>query len=314
MSLQCYLCSEDKQAGDYYWSTFDPLLQSIDKDDASSHYRIASLFAMGCLLGVSYIDSRGDLIYVEAERYLPGVRQRALDKLAYVSGLNSKSAPVGNLKSGRIAASICGKVIESAKNMINALNASSDPSGGDSAAEKNALLSASSEPVSYARLNGNTSYIRAAFDRLTAIATDAKQSDMIIMLLKSFIDTPGPLPPVNWFSLVTKISKLSSDILHLCLDFSATHAATSLSLSEFLLTQMTSLLATADPPQVIFNHVGMVLELSGLPQLDNTKEGKKRRGMNAVIKRISISESRALEILQLFGQNFPRFGYEAQVR
>lgn len=269
---------------------------------------------MGCLLGVSYIGNRGELIYIEAEKYLPAVRQRASDKLAYVSGLNSRSAPVGNLKSGRIAASICGKVIESAKSMMNALSSDPNGDGGENAAEKTALLSASSEPISYARLNSNTSYIRAVFDRLTSIATDIKQSEVISMLLKSFIDTPGPLPPVNWFSLITKISKLSSDILHLCLHFSATHAATSLSLSEFLLTQMTSLLATADPPHVIFKHVGMVLELSGLPSLDDAKDEKKRRGMNAVIKRISISESRALEILQLLGQNFPRFGYEAQVR
>lgn len=311
VQLQHYLYSEDgEQSETMYWNAFEPLLDSIQNDDASSHYRIASLFSMGSLLGVNYLCT-DDRTYIEAEKYRPALRQRALDKLAFVAGLNSKSAPVGNLKSGRISAAICGKVIESANNMVHALNASTDPHQDDMA-EKSSFLSASSEPMSYSRLNSNTSYIRAIFDRLVIIASDANQVDTISMFLQGLIETPGPLPPVNWFSLVSKISKLSSSAHVLCLDFAATHATSSLSLSEFLLTQMTSILGSVDQSHVVLNHIGMVLELAGLPRLE-TREEKKRRGMSAVIKRITISESRALEIIQLVGQKFHHFDYDTLV-
>ena len=307
IQLYHYLFTQDETS---YWNAFEPLLTSIDQDEASSHYRIASLFSLGSLLGVNYINTNDDQrIFYEAEKYKPELRQRALDKLAFVSGLHSRSAPVGNLKSGRIAAAVCGKVIESAKNMMHALNASTE---GNTAASES-LLSASSEPVSYSRLNNNTSYIRAVFDRLVVIASDKQHIPMCKILLDSLIATPGPLPPVNWFSLVTKLSKLSNDLYTVCFTFCSTHATSSLSLSEFLLTQMSSSLGKPEQPhRVIFDHVGVVLELAGLPRIE-TRQETKRRGMAAVVKRITISESRALEILLLFGQRFKHLDYATQL-
>lgn len=284
---------------------------------------------MGSLLGVNYLNIEADneYMYTEAERYRPALTQRALEKLAYVAGLNSKSAPIGNLKSGRVAAAVCGKVIETAKSMMYALKSASNPEDASSAGEKSvmSLLSASSEPVSYSRLNNNTSYIRATFDRLVAIASDQSQVNNIALLLKCLIETPGPLPPVNWFTLVSKISKLSTHVHALCLSFASAHAICSLSLSEFLLTQMatifTAIQSTANLDKTLCGvfflngkGLGTVLELAGLPRLTGeTKEEKKRRGMNAVIKRITISESRAIEIIELLGQKYKFFEYDTQV-
>ncbi|GAA5812128.1 hypothetical protein MFLAVUS_005578 [Mucor flavus] len=322
IQFHSYIYGTDDQAETLYWDAFEPLLNSIQNDDASSNYRIASLFSMGSLLGVEYLNSDDNArIYTEAENYRPALRNRALDKLAFVAGLNSKSAPIGNLKSGRIAAAICGKVIESTKTMIDALKTATDPQ--DNSGEKSSitLLSASSEPLSYSRLNSNTSYIRAAFDRLVAIESVEDKIESMYMLLESLTQTPGPLPPVNWFTLVTKISKLSSSLRALCLLFAATHATSSLSLSEFLLTQMTSIFTAVRSKRdldmtvcdVFFagKGLGAVLELAGLPRPE-TKQDIKRRGMSAVVKKITISESRALEILQLLGQKYQYFDYDTQ--
>lgn len=326
IQLHSYLYGdlENRQTETFYWDAFEPLLTSIQNDDASSNYRIASLFSLGSLLGVNYLNSDDDThIYTEAERYRSALRHRGLDKLSFVAGLNSKSAPIGNLKSGRIAAAVCGKVIESTKSMIYALKVAANPQ--DAPAEKSSmtLLSASSEPISYSRLNSNTSYIRAVFDRLVVIASERDQIDNIGMLLNSLIGTPGPLPPVNWFSLITKISKLSALVQALCLSFASTHATTSLSLSEFLLTQMVSIFTSvkckADIEKSLCDvffagkGLGTVLELAGLPRPE-TREEKKRRGMNAVIKRITISDSRAIEIIEILGQKYQYLDYDTQVR
>ncbi|KAI7891869.1 uncharacterized protein EV154DRAFT_419668 [Mucor mucedo] len=317
-----YSPSEDSQAETLYWDAFEPLLNSIQNDDASSNYRIASLFSLGSLLGVNYLSSEEEThVYTEAEKYRSELRYRGLDSLCFVAGLNSKSAPIGNLKSGRIAAAICGKVIETTKSMIYSLKVAANPQEASAEKSTMTLLSASSEPISYSRLNSNTSYIRAVFDRLVVIASDRNQIDNIIMLLNSLIGTPGPLPPVNWFSLVTKISKLSTPVQALCLSFASTHATTSLSLSEFLLTQMMSIFTAVKSESdidrslcdVFFTGKGLatVLELSGLPRLES-KEEKKRRGMSAVIKRITISESRAIEIIELLGQKYQYLDYDTQ--
>lgn len=262
-------------------------------------------------------------VYTEAEKYRSELRCRGLDSLSFVAGLNSKSAPIGNLKSGRIAAAVCGKVIEATKSMVFSLKAAANPQEASSEKSTMTLLSASSEPISYSRLNSNTSYIRAVFDRLTAIASERNQIDNIVMLLNSLIGTPGPLPPVNWFTLITKISKLSTPVQALCLSFAATHATTSLSLSEFLLTQMSTIFTAIKSQSgidkllcnVFFAGKGLatVLELAGLPRIE-TREEKKRRGMNAVIKRITISESRAIEIIELLGQKYEYLDYDTQVR
>lgn len=323
MQFHSYIYSTDDRAETFYWDAFEPLLNSIQTDDASSNYRIASLFSLGSLLGVDYLNSDDNTsIYAEAEKYRPALRNRALDKLTFVAGLNSKSAPIGNLKSGRIAAAICGKVIESTKIMIDALKTATDPRDNSDEKSSMTLLSASSEPLSYSRLNSNTSYVRAAFDRLMAIESDKDKMESMRMLLESLTQTPGPLPPVNWFTLVTKISKLSNTLRATCLLFATTHATSSLSLSEFLLTQMTSIFTAVQSKHdldmvvcdVFFSDrgLGTVLELAGLPRPE-TKQEIKRRGMSAVVKNITISESRAIEIIQLLGQKYQYFDYDTQV-
>lgn len=303
---------------------------SIQTDDASSNYRIASLFGIASLLGVDYLNRRAYNIYTEAHRYHTSSRRAGIDKLAAIASLTVKSAPTGNLKSGRIAAAACGKVLAHAN--LLAQNLESDQSTAESSAVDSmaALASASSEPINYNRLNSNTSYLRAVFDQLTQIANNATSNvHNITILLESLIKTPGPLPPVNWFALLLNLSKVSFELQHLCFIFASTHAATSFSLSEYLATQMMALLKDSNSInytkfRFLFmrndsyaeNPFGTVLALGGLPRTrgENKEEEKKRRGMNAVTKKINISESRILELVTQLTECFESFDDDMQVQ
>ncbi|CEP18089.1 hypothetical protein [Parasitella parasitica] len=320
--------ANDEASLSTYSQAFEPLFGSIQTDDSSSNYRIASLFGIASLLGADYLNRNAGNIYTEAQRYQALSRRAGLDQLAAITGLTVKSASTGNLKSGRIATAACGKVIAHTNMLIKTL--ASDHSAAESSAVDSiaALASASSEPTNYNRLNSNTSYLRAVFDKLTQIANDAiSNARNITMLLQSLIKTPGPLPPVNWFALLLKLSKVSSDLQRLCFLFASTHAATSFSLSEYLATQTIALFKdinslTCAQSKFLFarhdkyteNPFDAVLSLGGLPRIAREmKHGeKKRRGMNAVTKQISLSESRIIEIITQTTERFGLFDQDMQ--
>lgn len=301
---------------------FQREFEHIQNDDPSSNYRIASLFNLGCLLGVSYLTSdQSDNVYTETRKYNAKIRSLVWDKLIGVAGLIGRSAPVGNLKSGRVAATICGKIIGS----VHLISTASQIKDRQVAPEL-LLLSASSEPTSYSRLNRNTSYIRAVFDSLVDMMTEKQRNDLedrLTLLISSLLHTPGPLPPVNWFNLMSEVSNVSKALRCLCINFASTHAYASLSLAEFLLSQLTSII---DPlkqlfePQLLLllvseSGVGKMLELAGLPSVIKTqKDTKMRRGMNAVTKKTNISDSRCNEIIEGFAKKILKFDEDTQVQ
>ncbi|KAK4517263.1 Transcription factor [Mucor velutinosus] len=321
--------ADDETAVSQYTQAFEPLFDSIQSDDASSNYRIASLFGIATLLGVDYLNRNATSdLYAEAQRYQASSRQAGLDKLAAITGLTVKSAPTGNLKSGRIAAAACGKVLAHTHLLMQALDSDQSTTGVSSTAADTmaALASASSEPINYNRLNSNTSYLRAVFDKLAQLASSSISSNKhnITMLLKSFVKTPGPLPPVNWFALLLKLSKSSPDMQQLCFLFASTHAATSFSLSEYLATQTMALLKEGNSTKskclfasnggLVENAFGTLLMLGGLPRVKGVskEEEKRRRGMNAVTKKMSISESRILELVKQLAERFQSFDQDMQ--
>lgn len=297
IQLHSYLCAnttDEESTEQFYKQTFDPLLTSIDTDDASSNYRIASLFGLGSLLGINYLNTTIESIYLQAQRYHTNSRRPALDKLTAIAGLTVRSAPTGNLKSGRVAAAVCGKVIEHAQCMKKSLGKLETDDFAAAAATSS--VTSSNEPASYNRLNSNTSYLRAVFDYLVAATTD--KTDAAVLLLNSLIKTQGPLPPVNWFTVLLKWSKV---LPKLCLAFASKHAATSFSLSEYLITQMIAMVKTEKDEECAFlfdvgGAFDAVLELAGLAE---KKTGTTRRGMTAVVKKMALSESRLMELLEL---------------
>ncbi|CAO3663134.1 unnamed protein product [Rhizopus stolonifer] len=315
------LSSEGENEGsDDYIKSFQREFERIQNDDPSSNYRIASIFDLGCLLGVTYLTvDQSDNLYIESRKYNVNARSIVWEKLIPVAGLIGRSAPVGNLKSGRIAAAVCGKIIGSSHLIANVSQTNERP-----AAPELLLLSTSSEPATYSRLNQNTSYIRAVFDNLVEMMERKEKSELqnrITLLLSSLLSTPGPLPPVNWFALINNISSLSKPLHHLCINFASAHAYTSLSLSEFLLSQLNSIVGplkhTVDPQLSLLLSseigIGKVLELAGLPSVVKTqKEIAMRRGMNAVTKKTSISDSRCIEVIEGYAKKIMSFEEDTQ--
>ncbi|CEG67181.1 hypothetical protein RMATCC62417_03647 [Rhizopus microsporus] len=312
---------EENEAMHSYKRLLDQELERIDNDDPSSNYRIAGLFSLGSLLGVHYLPSEdsSDRLYIESSKYSASTRHTVWDKLVYAAGLTGRSsAPVGNLKSGRIAAAVCGKIINHAQ-----LMAATSQIKEKQVASDLLLLSASSEPASYSRLNQNTSYIRAVFDSLVSLVeTERPLTDHLELLLSSLLLTPGPLPPVNWFMLMNEVSSVSSSLRDLCIRFASAHASSSLSLTEFLLSQLSialdplkkhtlnaelCLLLTTEPG------LGKVLELAGLPSSEKAQTAT-RRGLSSMMKKASISDSRALEIVQNFAKQIHMFEKETQLQ
>ncbi|KAI8885252.1 hypothetical protein K501DRAFT_180514, partial [Backusella circina FSU 941] len=286
-------------------------LDLIEKDNQSSHYRIASIFSLGSIFNVNYLSSiyNTEQLVMAAQKYSPIARKPVLDKLMFVAGLTGNRSPVGNLKSGRIAASVCGQVIEATLNLQSGLE--NEQNHLSNAEHKLMLASASSEPKTLARLNKNTSFIRAVFDRLES----ASQEELLV-LMDSLVATPGPLPAVNWFHPMQQVSSVSESLYTKCLVFASLHASTSLSLTEFLLSQLSSSL---DPQKSNHNvhslivgetGLGWMLDLAGLTRENAAKNT--RRGMSSVTKKTSISDIRLLEMFELYVTRLPDFELEDQ--
>ncbi|KAI8984419.1 hypothetical protein BDF20DRAFT_935163 [Mycotypha africana] len=300
---------DDQENEVLYSQAFEPLLQSIETDDASSHYRIAGLFGAASLLGVEHLDLYSGSIGLKAERYHSNSRRAALDKLAAIAGLTAKASNVGNLKSGRIAAAVVGKIVETTKLMTQALGSMNQQ--GISSGEASSLISSSSEPSNYNRLSSSTSYLRGVFDQLnTLILSSNSNENNIQMLLNALISSKGPLPAVNWYNLLISLMKTSPDIQRLCFAFAANHAATSFSLSEFLFTQMISIMKSVaisgKKCEFLFEgpSFATLLELGKLPSKTITKEEIQRRGLSSIVKKITLSKSRVLELVEIVIQKF----------
>jgi hypothetical protein len=249
----------------------------------------------------------------EAHRYDADIRRPILDVITTLAGLTDGLPPAGNLKSGRIAAVVCGEIVRASRNLQAALK---NENGGGHA--KLAMSISSVEPKSYSRLNNNTSHLRAVFDALGHVVdTLSITQDLEAyaqLLLSGLRDTPGPLPPVNWFPLLSKLVKISPAIHLLCISFATNHATTSLSLSEFILAELGSQIEHYQPSiagaLVGESGIGKLLELSGLGQQSG---GHKRRGMDAVTKKMTVSDIRAIELFEGYAKLFMELPAQSQV-
>ncbi|KAI8995014.1 hypothetical protein BDB01DRAFT_831946 [Pilobolus umbonatus] len=304
---------DETEASSSYSQLFNTELDNLKNDDPSSHYRMSSIFSLGCLLGVVYIgtgNNTTDRLYVENKKYDANTRKPIIHILESIVGLTGKPSSFGNLKSARIAAAVCGMIIEKAFSVQFATNSSHSEMSDRS----NILLTASSEPTSYNRLNNVSSYLRALFDTLVDLTERNMNHTSIGLLLSTLQHTPGPLPAVNWFNLLNKISKMSKKLRVISIEFASAHATTSLSLTEYILLQLSD---TFDPKRsvVVDEEMGLLLtgeigigkmfELAGLPSLSGMDHQKrKRRGVDAVVSRTLISEARAIEMIELYCTRF----------
>ncbi|KAI9496661.1 hypothetical protein BDB00DRAFT_102267 [Zychaea mexicana] len=289
-------------------------LHPIKESDVNA--AATSILSLGCLLGVDYLSPSVDreLLAAGARAYSNEARVEVLNTLGYAAGVLGGSLAVGNLKNTRIAAVVCGKVNQAAHTMRDAKTLE-EGDGNSASAAAQLLLNASTEPKSYSRLSNNTSFLRAVFDSLMQLIHDASDIRTMEILLLSLCETPGPLPPVNWFPLLTDISSISQHLRILTLNFASQHALTSMSLTEYIISQLAE--KQFDPKVQILlaseTGLGKVFEMSGLPNRKSRTSEAKRRGMDAVTKKTSISEMRCIELFEAYVKTFKHMDTNVQL-
>ncbi|KAI8333863.1 hypothetical protein BC941DRAFT_454668 [Chlamydoabsidia padenii] len=302
-----HIAAGDNESSTSFSNLFLSTIQTIQTDDASSQLRIPALFSLGCLLGTDYLHTpiQQDQLVKEAQQYNADIRRPLLDVITTLAGLTD-GLSAGNLKSGRIAAVVCGEIVQASQKLQVALKS-------ESGLTKMTMSISSAEPKSYSRLNNNTSHLRAVFDTLTDQHYGTES--YVQLLLSALRDTPGPLPAVNWFPLLSKLVKISTTIHLFCISFATNHATTSLSLSEFILSELGQ--TAGHYQEDIANYlvgesgIGKLLELSGLGHHSGTN-GYKRRGMDAVTKKMTVSDIRAIEIFEGYAKLFVKLPDQSQ--
>ncbi|KAI7865788.1 hypothetical protein BDF14DRAFT_970185 [Spinellus fusiger] len=313
--MQMVFSEQDNEGTEAYQEVLLKQVQLVQKDEPSSHERTTALLSLGALLGVDYLNTQpsSERLCHEAHHYSAKTRSPVLDALAIAAGLMDGGAPVGHLKNGRIGAVVCGKTIHTALAMREALQIEANEMSVEypefqRQRQTRIAMASSSEPTSYARLNNNTSYLRSVFDALVAMTEtaqgplDASLQDISLLLLSSLRHTPGPLPPVNWYNLLTKLTTISSLVWKECILLATTHATTSMSLTEYIIAQVGRAASPLpDNLQVLLlGEAGLekILELSGLQGKRQTKAQPRRRGMDAVTKKMSVSSLRCIELVE----------------
>lgn len=253
--------------------------------------KISAMLTLGSLLGADYLTTDIEQAVSQIYKYHAETRLGFLNHLASLANLEGVSS-IGNLKNSRIAAVVLGNIIGVAMMLREAASSGAANAGP-------ALTSSSTEPKNYSRLNNNSSFLRAVFDTMVEKAPMRQHVAALKIFLTSLRDTPGPLPPVNWFNVLMDISRISNDLQSLSIQFASKHASTSMSLSEFIIAQFdfknvsdTGVRITA----VGDAGVGKILELCGFVNHKTQKAGYKRRGMDAVTTKVTISGMRCLEI------------------
>jgi hypothetical protein len=228
-------------------------------------------------------------------------RQDVMDVAIQQIGIG-KSNVTGNLRAGRITAFTVGNLCRKALLQEQQKNSLNNPS------DLEIMASTSAEPKSYSRLAQATSWLRNVFDTLVEISAQPANSVPIVtcnnttnMLLLALQQTMGPLAPVNWFPVLLKLSKISTEIHLSCIQFATTHAFSSTSLTEFLIGQLRQVATYLEKGQHVDDRViqllvseaglGKIMDLAGLlEQEPSSTTGYHRRGVSAMLKPIKLSE------------------------
>lgn len=232
-------------------------------------------------------------------------RQDVMDVAIQQIGIG-KSNVTGNLRAGRIAAFTVGYMCRKALLQEQQKSILNNPS------DLEIMTSTSAEPKSYSRLAQATSWLRNVFDILVDISTQSSNTVSMVtlknanVLLLALQQTMGPLAPVNWFPVLLSLSKMSTEIHLSCIQFASAHASSSTSLTEFLIVQLRQVTTNLDKGQPVDDRLmkllaseaglGKIMHLAGLHEREPSSTVEyHRRGVNAMLKPVKLSEERCFE-------------------
>ncbi|KAJ2961001.1 hypothetical protein NQZ79_g3744 [Umbelopsis isabellina] len=308
----------------------DELYPIATDSNSSMSNKITAIMGLSCILGIDYLngplmnDDPGSNINEEQHHNATAhyKQQDITQALKLQLGFGDTKA-TGNLRAGRIAAYILGNLYRKsvAKQKYN--HADSNPD------ELERLATVSTETKSYSRLSQATSWLRNVFDALNDISLNLESGKIednaskARMLMSALQQTIGPLPLVNWFPILLRLSKVDAATHLSCIRFAHEHATYSSSLVEFLIVQCRQLATELDKKQSVDRNVlkmlvseaglGLIISLTGLEaKVPARKEGHHRRGMNAIVRKISVSDDRCMETIQAFTSTFDNMNVECQ--
>ncbi|CAG8494615.1 9056_t:CDS:10 [Ambispora gerdemannii] len=286
-------------------------LRILTSPDSTSNSRHTSIITLGTLAGIDFVllpsinDGFGNTHFFKnsSKKNITEV----VNSLTSIAGLGTETAMISDLKGGRLAAIILARLFKK-------VEAIDREGSGESVSN---IASISSEPKDYSRLP-ITSYLRAFFDGLTEIATKGNLADSPLsiesanLILSTFTSLNCALPPVNWFTLLSKFNNPTFKkykIHHQSILMASRHASKSFPLMEFLAY---TLIGFSDIEKndeeiefkkLLINYgLAKILEISGFAsKKDGPSQGKDNKFLTEkrmdISKTVVVPNSRVLEIV-----------------
>ncbi|CAG8453321.1 807_t:CDS:10 [Diversispora eburnea] len=271
-----------KQSSQYlssYNSQVNAQVHMITSLETNINKRHAAILTLGSLAGVKYFfhlhlaHNKNFYFYSLAPS---SIIKSVLDSLQNISGINTQG--------GRLAMIVFGRITQ------YALRLSEDDEFLDIESEK--LFTSSTEQKNYSNLPP-TSYLRVLFDSLMVSSLKAKTSSSQIFLesssliISTFSKVNHTIPPVNWFSLLSRLSNRRYDLRYKSVILAIRH----------------------------WDALGKILEMCGFEKtsledgiLKSNIELHQKSGMENIINKVVVPNSKVIEIIEgillsLFNKN-----------
>ncbi|RHZ54170.1 hypothetical protein Glove_429g24 [Diversispora epigaea] len=313
-----------KQSSQYlvsYNSQVNAQVHMITSLETNIAKRYAAILTLGSLAGVKYffhLHSEYNRNFYFYSLAAPSIITLVLDSLQNISGINTQVSSsscinVSDLKGGRLAMIVFGRITQ------YALRLSEDDECLDIESEK-LFTSSSTEQKDYSKFLP-TSYLRALFDSLMVSSLKSKISSSQIFLesasliISTFSKVNLTIPPVNWFSVLSRLSNRRYDLRYKSVIMAIRHCSHSISLMEFLIYSLIKFNEIHNNNYYFENieyeklllgdALGKILEMCGFEKtslengiLKSNTELLQKHGMENVINKF-VPNSRVVEIIEV---------------
>ncbi|CAG8648665.1 15794_t:CDS:2, partial [Acaulospora morrowiae] len=341
------ISGEKREWNGYYFhfsQAYSHALQEILLAKPSSHYMVSyssqinaqidmlksreaiqrhiAILTLGSLTGINYFErilsthNESYYFFSLASDTTTALVLDNLQSISIISGMNVK-----DVKGGRIALAVLGRIVQYASRLSDEFTST--------------FTTSSMEPKDYSRLPVQ-SYLKALFNWLTKMSKAKKLGspmnvEAVSLIISTISKVKVGLPPVNWFPLLSRFGDPAykrCNLHYKSILMAIQHCQQSTSLMEFLiysLVRFPEIHKSLDndiefEKLLVGNAMGKILELCGFENtlFDNENgtskkdtEINKTRGMESVLKSVTIPSSRVTEIVDcvlnsLFGETKDR--------
>ncbi|CAG8648058.1 7207_t:CDS:2, partial [Acaulospora morrowiae] len=289
-----------------YSSQINAQIDMLKSREATQRY--IAILTLGSLAGVNYFErilsthNESYYFFSLASDTTTALVLDTLQSISIISGMNVK-----DVKGGRIALAVLGRIVQYASRLSDEFSST--------------FTTSSMEPKDYSRLPVQ-SYLRTLFNWLTKMSKAEKLGspinvEAVNLIISTISKVKVALPPVNWFPLLTRFGDPAykrCNLHYKSILMAIQHCQQSTSVMEFLIYSLVRFPEIHKSPDndiefeklLVGNAMGKILELCGFENtlVDNenrtSKKGteiNKTRGMENVLKSVTIPSSRVTEIV-----------------